>query len=137
MRLLSACLPVACSLSLSLSLAIAAPAMAQEAAKSTDIETKQLDKVTVTGSRIARATTEGPAPVVVITAEEIQKQGFTTVWESLGTLNQFTGNAQNETDVTGQSPNGQFINLRGLGPGYQLILLNGRRMAEYPQRYGG
>ena len=118
-------------------IAIATPAMAQEAAKNTDIETKQLDKVTVTGSRIARATTEGPAPVVVITAEEIQKQGFTTVWESLGTLSQFTGNAQNETDVTGQSPNGQFINLRGLGPGYQLILLNGRRMAEYPQPYGG
>lgn len=96
-----------------------------------------LDRVSVTGSRIARANVEGPAPVVVITSQEIQRQGFTTVWESLGTLNQFTGNAQNETDVTGQSPNGQFINLRGLGPGYQLILLNGRRIAEYPQPYGG
>lgn len=96
----------------------------------------ELDAVTVTGSRIARANTEGPAPVVVITSEEIEKQGFTTVWESLGTLSQFTGNAQNESDVTGQSPNGQFINLRGLGPGYQLVLLNGQRIAEYPQAYG-
>src|SRR5690554_135555 len=100
-------------------------------------EATELDRISVTGSRIARANVEGPAPVVVITADDIQRQGFTTVWESLGTLNQFTGDAQNETDVTGQSPNGQFINLRGLGPGYQLILLNGRRIAEYPQPYGG
>jgi iron complex outermembrane recepter protein len=109
-----------------------APQQTQEASTSST-----LDRVTVTGSRIARANVEGPAPVVVITSEEIERQGFTTVWESLGTLNQFTGNAQNETDVTGQSPNGQFVNLRGLGPGYQLILLNGRRLAEYPQPYGG
>ena len=54
-------------------IAIATPAMAQEAAKNTDIETKQLDKVTVTGSRIARATTEGPAPVVVMEATRAGK----------------------------------------------------------------
>lgn len=98
--------------------------------------TRDLDQITVTGSRIARAQVEGPAPVMVVTAEEIQRQGFTTVWESLGTLTQFTGDALNESDQTGQSPNGQFMNLRGLGPGYQLILLNGQRLADYPQAYG-
>lgn len=122
-------------------LAQTADASADEETTETSVaragEATELDRISVTGSRIARANVEGPAPVVVITTEDIQRQGFTTVWESLGTLNQFTGNAQNETDVTGQSPNGQFINLRGLGPGYQLILLNGRRMAEYPQPYGG
>jgi len=95
-----------------------------------------LDRIQVTGSRIARAQIEGPAPVLTITAEEIQKQGFSTVWESLGTLTQFTGSAFNEADQTGSSPNGQYLNLRGLGPGYQLILLNGKRLAEYPQSYG-
>ncbi|MCD7097752.1 TonB-dependent receptor [Stenotrophomonas sp. MMGLT7] len=99
-------------------------------------ETKDLDQVTVTGSRIARAEVEGPAPVTVITAQEIQKQGFSTVWESLGTLTQFSGSAFNESDQTGSSPNGQYLNLRGLGPGYQLILLNGKRIADYPQSYG-
>ena len=97
---------------------------------------RDLDKVSVTGSRIARAQLEGPAPVMVITAEDIQKQGFTTVWESLGTLTQFTGSAFNESDQTGSSPNGQYLNLRGLGPGYQLVLLNGKRLADYPQSYG-
>lgn len=57
------------------------------------------------------------------------------MWESLGTLTQFSGSAFNESDQTGSSPNGQYLNLRGLGPGYQLILLNGKRMADYPQSY--
>lgn len=111
-------------------------ATAQSASPDNDSSAKTLDKVTVTGSRIARSEIEGPTPVTVITAEEIRKQGFSTVWESLGTLTQFTGSAMNEADQTGDSPNGQYINLRGLGPGYQLILLNGQRLADYPQSYG-
>lgn len=97
---------------------------------------RTLDTVSVTGSRIRRAEVEGPSPVTVVTAEDISKQGFSNVWESLGTLTQFTGSAFNESDQTGSSPNGQYVNLRGLGPGYQLILLNGKRMAEYAQSYG-
>lgn len=121
-----------CPLALALLAAIAMPAAAQ----STDTRVNTLDQVQVTGSRIARTEIEGPAPVTVITAEDIQKQGFSTVWESLGTLTQFTGNTLNESDQTGNAPNGQFMNLRGLGPGYQLILLNGQRLADYPQPYG-
>ncbi|MBB3344027.1 TonB-dependent receptor [Luteimonas sp. RC10] len=121
-----------CPLALALLAAIAMPAAAQ----STDTRVNTLDQVQVTGSRIARTEVEGPAPVTVITAEDIQKQGFSTVWESLGTLTQFTGNTLNESDQTGNAPNGQFMNLRGLGPGYQLILLNGQRLADYPQPYG-
>ncbi len=113
-------------------LVAALPAAAQEQAATP----RDLDAVLVTGSRIARAQVEGPAPVTVITAEDIRKQGFATVWESLGTLTQFSGSTFNESDQTGSSPNGQYLNLRGLGPGYQLILLNGKRMADYPQPYG-
>ncbi|MFC3278559.1 TonB-dependent receptor plug domain-containing protein [Xanthomonas fragariae] len=121
-------------LALALLAGFAPPPLA--AAQETSTATRDLDKVTVTGSRIARAQVEGPAPVTVITAEDIRKQGFSTVWESLGTLTQFSGSAFNESDQTGSSPNGQYLNLRGLGPGYQLILLNGKRMADYPQSYG-
>jgi iron complex outermembrane recepter protein len=128
-------LPTRCRLTTALLAGLCLPGLAL--AQSTGGNaTRDLDKVTVTGSRIARAQVEGPAPVQVITAEEIQKQGFSTVWESLGTLTQFTGSAFNEADQTGSSPNGQFMNLRGLGPGYQLILLNGKRLADYPQSYG-
>ncbi|WP_163353382.1 hypothetical protein, partial [Escherichia coli] len=56
---------------------------AQEAASSS---TKDLDAVTVTGSRIKRAAVEGPAPVNVITAQQIQKEGFVSVYDALKTL---------------------------------------------------
>ena len=117
----------------------AASAVAQETGSPTQQPAQStsttLDKVTVTGSRIKKAEVEGPAPVVVLTAEDIEREGFSTVYEALSTLNQFTGSVQNEMTQSGFTPNAQFINLRGLGPGYTLILVNGKRMADYPVPY--
>ncbi len=121
-----------------LSLPTALTAVAQEAASAEQPATQTtatLDKVTVTGSRIKRAEIEGPAPVTVITADDIEKQGFSTVYDALTTLTQFTGSVQNELNQSGFTPNASFLNLRGLGPGYQLILVNGRRVADYPLPY--
>ncbi|OCG82649.1 hypothetical protein XEULMG905_18575, partial [Xanthomonas euvesicatoria] len=59
---------------------------------------QQLDAVTVTGSRIKRVHAEGPAPVQIIGADEIRAQGFTTVYDMLGTLNQAIGTV--EADVS-------------------------------------
>jgi outer membrane receptor protein involved in Fe transport len=97
--------------------------------------TTTLDAVSVTGSRIARSQVEGPSAVTVISGADIQKQGFSTVRDALTTINQSTGNVDTDMDQTGGTPNGQFINLRGMGPGYTLVLLNGKRMANYPQAY--
>jgi iron complex outermembrane receptor protein len=126
------------SLALALALPIAASAFAQQppsAPASTEEEETQLDEVVVTGSRIKRSEVEGPAPVVVLTAEDIEKEGFITVYDALNTLTQFTGSVQNELNQNGFTPNGNFLNLRGLGPGYQLVLINGRRAADYPLPY--
>src|SRR3546814_16643283 len=65
-------------------------------------------------------------------AEDLEQQGFSTVYDALNTLTQFTGWIQNELTQNGFTPNASFLNLRGLGPGYQLILINGRRAADYP-----
>ena len=116
----------------------AGSAFAQETATTTQQSsqsTSTLDKVTVTGSRIKKAEIEGPAPVTVITAEDIEKQGFSTVYDALNTLTEFTGSVQNELNQNGFTPNASFLNLRGLGPGYQLVLVNGRRTADYPLPY--
>lgn len=96
---------------------------------------QNLDKVVVTGSRISRVDVEGPSPVTVITAADIEKEGFSTVYDALNTLSQFTGSVQNELNQDGFTPNGSFLNLRGLGPGYQLVLINGRRTSDYPMPY--
>ncbi|WDS35590.1 TonB-dependent receptor [Pseudoxanthomonas sp.] len=134
-------------LSLALVVALCAPGLALAQSTSTDdqdnatstatAKARQLDKVTVTGSRIARSQSEGPAPVTVISAADMERQGFTTVQDALTTLTQNTGDTQNESDQTGSTADGQFLNLRGMGPGYTLVLLNGKRMADYPQAYGG
>ncbi len=122
------------SLALALAIPFALPAFAQDADDAD--EGKQLDGVEVVGSRIKRSSVEGPAPVVVITREDFEREGFRTVGDALQTLTQntsasFTG----DLAVSGFTPNAQVVNLRNLGPGYTLTLINGRRPAQYPQPY--
>src|SRR5690606_9250627 len=93
-------------------------ATTDQSTPATDAQT--LNKVIVTGSRISRTEIEGPAPVTIITAEDLEQQGFSTVYDALNTLTQFTGSVQNELTQNGFTPNASFLNLRGLGPGYQL-----------------
>ena len=132
------------ALSFALAIAMSAPAVAaaqeqpqppadQQTAASEEPST--LDGIVVTGSRIKRNEIEGPSPVTVVTAEDIQKQGFVTVHDALNTLTQNTGFSQNELITNGFTPNANIVNLRGLGPGRTLVLVNGRRVAEYPLPY--
>lgn len=117
---------------------VAGGAFAQETAPANvtqNDEATEVDAVVVTGSRIKRANVEGPSPVTVITAADIEKQGFTTVYDALNTLTQATGQVQNELTTNGFTPNANIVNLRGLGPGRTLVLVNGRRVAEYPLPY--
>ena len=110
----------------------AAPAQA-EAASDTPTD---VDGVTVVGSRIKRAKIEGPAPVTIISRDDIDKQGFQTVSDMLSSLTQNTSNSfTGDLAVNGFTPNAQVVNLRNLGPGYTLVLVNGRRIADYPQPY--
>ena len=47
---------------------------------------RQLDAVQVTGSRIKRAEVEGPSPVTVISTQQMENEGHTTVFEALDSL---------------------------------------------------
>lgn len=98
-------------------------------------DTTELDRITVTGSRIKRAEIEGPAPITIITRQDLEREGHVTVFDALETLTQNSTDVQGEMFANGFTPNASVINLRGIGPGYTLFLLNGRRMAEYPQPY--
>ncbi len=126
---------------LALAAALSAPALvlAQSSSSNDDDDKKkdaELDRITVVGSRIKRAEVEGPAPVTVITREDIDREGYQTVADILQTLNQNTTSSfTGDLAVTGFSPNAQVVNLRNLGPGYTLTLINGRRPAQYPQPY--
>jgi len=88
--------------------------------------TAETERVIVTGSYIPTAETETALPVTVYTAEALLKQGANTPIEGLRQLPSFVGNTATENDSNGGD--GQaFINLRALGAGNTLILINGRR----------
>lgn len=94
-----------------------------------------LEKVVVTGSKIKKAQIEGPLPLLVITKEDIDNSGFRNVTEALQSIpsaNQYT---QNESLNNNFTPNANELDLRNLGPGRVLYLINGRRTADYPVPY--
>ncbi len=89
-------------------------------------------RVVVTGSLISRANTETPTPVQVLTAQDIQKSGKTSVAELLTDL-AANGAGTLGTGFAGAFANGASgISLRGLTVGATLVLIDGHRMAPYP-----
>ena len=101
-------------------------------------EKAQLETVLVTGSNIKRATVEGASPVVTITSEQMKIQGFSTVFEALSSVSQTAGGSMESNIQWGShTPNAYGINIRGLGPGRTLVLIDGVRVADYPLPYGG
>jgi len=120
-----------------LSVFMAGSAWAQEADEDADEDATKLDAIVVTGSRIKQTDLEGASPVFVITAEEIESEGFVTVFDALNSLTQTTGITQGEVFTNQFTPAAPQLNLRGLGPGRTLILLNGRRVADYPFPFNG
>ena len=116
--------------------ALSVPAVA--AAQSTAAtDARTLNTVTVTGSNIRRAEAEGSNPVQVIDAEELATSGKVTVADVLRSISANTGNATNETSNSGWASGSAGIGLRGLSQKNTLVLLNGRRLANYGFPAGG
>src|SRR2546430_7986680 len=93
---------------------------------------QNLQEVVVTGSMIKRTDFETPSPIQVVTSEDLQRSGYTTVSEVLRNL------AANGQGTLSQSFNGAFagggsgVALRGLTVGATLTLIDGERMIPYP-----
>ncbi len=120
------------ALTVALLQALAVPALAQDGAE--DEDKAKLDTVFVTGSRIKRIDAETALPVEVITREEIRTRGVTTAAEMIKTLTANTAPLSDGASIT-DSTSGQRgfngANLRGIGVSSTLILLNGRRLANF------
>jgi iron complex outermembrane receptor protein len=110
-----------------LSMAAISPAMAQATSAEPPAQ-----RVVVTGSLISRTDLETAAPVQVLTAQDIQRSGKTSVAELLTDL------AANGAGTLGSGFSGAFANgaagvsLRGLTVGATLVLVDGHRVAPYP-----
>lgn len=102
--------------------ALAAPAFAQSS-----------QRIEVTGSKIKRVDAEGLQPIVTIRREDIEKSGKATVNELLSSLTVVSGGGFSEASGSGNTfaPGTSSVSLRGLGVNTTLVLLNGRRIANY------
>jgi len=92
-----------------------------------------LEKVEITGSSIKRVEAETALPVEVMTRETIERLGVTNTEQLMMDITSTTGvgglvTAQN----AGQQTYGQSaVSLRGLGAQRTLVLVNGRRLANF------
>jgi outer membrane receptor protein involved in Fe transport len=134
---LELCALVACS-----ALAAATPSLAEETAKQqaaapadgTDVKSnapaprESIEEITVTGSYIKRPRTDGPQSVEVVGLAQIEALGVQSAVDVLEKLNV---NAGSEFRSDAFKAGGQYgtanVNLRGLGLGTTLVLVDGRR----------
>ncbi len=96
------------------------------AANAQDKEEDKVEKVTVTGSRIKQRDFTSVSPLATVSAKEISLTGTVNTEELINTLPQIIPGVT----ITSNNPslNGfATADLRGLGPGRTLILVNGRR----------
>jgi len=96
----------------------AEPALAEPAAA-------KLEAIEVTGSRIRRTDYETAQPVLVVSRDDIERSGLTSIGDLLQNLPQ-AGAALNTAFNNGGDGSTE-IDLRNLGSGRVLVLVNGRR----------
>ncbi len=107
---------------------------AQEEAKKKEA---RLETVMVTGSLIPQAEVETASPVITISAQQIERQGFGTVYEALRAQPLATGSVQDNQTNGGFTPGAETLSLLGLDPGFTLFLINGHPLSDYPLLYNG
>ncbi|GGZ66652.1 TonB-dependent receptor [Lysobacter xinjiangensis] len=105
----------------------AASAFAQETAEAAP---QALDRVQVTGSRIRQVDKETAQPVLVVSRQDIEKQGFQSVSDILQNITSMgTPPISRAAPLSaGENAGGTFISMRNLGAARTLVLVNGRRL---------
>lgn len=96
-----------------------------------------LDKVIVTGSLIPQTQLEVFTPVTIISAEDLQTRGFTSVADALQQSSFATGGVQGNQSSASFTQGAETLSLFGLPAGYVKYLIDGRPMANYPALYNG
>ena len=109
--------------------AVSAPAFAQSSEPTSGEGATQVEEIVVTGSRIRRDPTTSPTPLIQVTGETLRTSGQNTVIDYLATIPALS-NSQVPSDTTAGVLNAGGLslpNLRALGSGRTLTLVNGRR----------
>ncbi len=136
---LSAFVRAACGLALfapCLGWSQAAPAATPEAEPAVTMEA-----ITVTGTNIRRVDQETTLPVSIIDRDDLDLRAAPTAAELFDYLPSGGPISLSEANILGADARGDnnSLNLRGIGSGNTLVLINGRRMSPHPisQAEGG
>ena len=105
-----------------------APGEAAGVAGGTSAQPKKsaTEEIVVTGSRVRRKDLNTPAPVTVLSRDQITASGRVSLGEFLQALPE-QGNSLN-AQVNNGNDGSVYVSLRSLGPQRTLVLVNGRRM---------
>ena len=132
---------ILCGTAISAVLMITTPASAQRAAQpgigpapaKSDNE-RAPDDIIVTGSHLRSVDVASALPVTVIDQSEIDLRGGSTGADLFDTLPAAATPQINEGTIASQGARGDVtsIDLRGIGAGSTLLLINGRRIASHP-----
>jgi len=105
-----------------LAVAGAMPAAAQQ----------QMDRVEVTGSLIKRVEGESALPVVVISAEDLERAGVRTAEAAVQFIAQNQSTVNSSGSIGATNGGAAYADLRALGVERTLVLLNGQRIVKNP-----
>ncbi len=97
---------------------------------------QETESVTVTGSRVIRSGFESPAPITVLSGEDIARSGNANLVDTLNDLPALAGSGSPQQSAASGNYVGQaFVSLRGLGAQRTLLLVDGQRFT--PTNYFG
>src|SRR6218665_3138770 len=99
-------------------ISLAVLTLASQAAAQNAGDEANMTRVEVTGSSIKRVANEASLPVTTVKAEDLVKQGMTTLADFMMAL------PQSASLAPSNAGSGTNINLRGLGVNRTLVLLN-------------
>ncbi|MEE8045740.1 MAG: TonB-dependent receptor, partial [Dehalococcoidia bacterium] len=99
----------------------------------------EIEEVIVTGSYLKRTTADSPSPLSVITRADIENLGAVEIKDIIDKLSYQSGNMGTSNVYSGDdSANGIVnINLRNLGYGSTLVLIDGKRSVNANYDEGG
>ena len=113
-------------------LAATGTAFAQDSspAKPDQTSAKNLETITVTGSRIPRVDVETAQPVLTISRTQLENQGFTSVADIMQNLTEVGSPPISRASAlaSGEDVGGYYVDLRNIGPNRTLVLVNGKRL---------
>ena len=112
--------------------AVSTPAFAQDSKSDGEESADSKNEIVVTGSLLRRTDTETPSPVTVLTSENLERAGITTISDAIRSISADSAGSIGTGFQTGFSAGGSAVSLRGLGVSSTLVMIDGLRSTNFP-----